>query len=198
ASPAPYVAVLVFLLVLSPHLVWLVQHDFPPLRWAGNQLNTETEFKDTWRMIRHQTGLVAIPVLVAALTLLRWRIRPATRKPDAVLVLIIAAVLVFVPTLAAIPLHVKLKDQWGDALFFIVPVALLALMPWLAVRRRAVARIATVAAVATALQMIVSPFYARATFKERPDRDVFAPTSELAREGTRLWRARFPPPLPVR
>src|SRR5262245_12515291 len=49
ASPAPYVAGLVFLVVLSPHLVWLVQHDFPTLHWAGKQLNTETEFKDTWR-----------------------------------------------------------------------------------------------------------------------------------------------------
>src|SRR5262249_20049113 len=99
ASPAPYVAVVVFLAVFSPHLVWLVQHDFPPLHWAGKQLNTETELMDIWRMIRHQTGLVAIPVLAAALTLLPWRTRPPARKIDAVLVLIIAAVLVFVPTL---------------------------------------------------------------------------------------------------
>ena len=49
ASPAPYVAVLVFLLVLAPHLIWLVQHDFPPLHWAGSQLGTGTELRDTWR-----------------------------------------------------------------------------------------------------------------------------------------------------
>ncbi len=200
ASPAPYVALLVFLVVLAPHLVWLVQHDFPTLHWAGKQLNTGTGFKDTWNMLVHQTGLVAIPVLIAAPTLLPWRTTPAAqppRKPDTILVLVIAAVLVFVPTLAAIPLHVKLKLEWGDALFFIVPVALLALMPQLAVRRRAVARIALVAAVATALQVIVLPFYALAMFKERPDRDVYAPTSELAREVTRLWRARVASPLPI-
>ena len=152
-------------------------------------------------MVEHQTGLVAIPVLVAALTLLPWRAKPAAqragRKPDAVLMLVIAAVLVFLPTLVAIPLHVKLKLEWGDALFFIVPVALLALMPWLAVRRRALARMAIVAAVATALQGIVSPFYARVTFAERPDRDTFTPTSELAREVTRLWHARVSSPLPI-
>jgi hypothetical protein len=56
---------------------------------------------------------------------------------------------------------------------------------------------AAVAAVATALHLIVSPFYALATFKARPDRDAFAPTSELAREVTRLWRARFSSPLPI-
>jgi 4-amino-4-deoxy-L-arabinose transferase-like glycosyltransferase len=200
-SPAPWVALAVFVIVLSPHLVWLVQHDFPPLHWAGKQLNTGTELKDTWRMLTHQTGLMAIPVVVAALTLLPWRTTPAAqrppRKPDAILVLVIAAVLVFVPTLAAIPLHVKLKLEWGDALFFIAPIALLALMPWLTVRRRAVARTAAIAAVATMLQVIVSPFYARANFKERPDRDTFTPTSELAREVTRLWRARSDSPLPI-
>jgi Dolichyl-phosphate-mannose-protein mannosyltransferase len=200
-SPAPWVAVVVFFVVLSPHLVWLVQHDFPPLRWAGSQLDTGITAKDTWRMLRDQTGLVAIPVLAAALALLPWRTTPPARRPArrpaAILVAIIAAVLVLVPTLVAIPLHVKLKAEWGDALFFIVPIALLALMPWLAVRRRAVARMAMIAAVATALHLIVSPFYALATFKQRPDRDAYAPTSELAREVTRLWRARFSSPLPI-
>ena len=201
ASPAPYVALLAFLAVLSPHLIWLVQHDFPTLHWVSKQLDTGTDFKDTWRMIVDQSALVAIPVVAAALTLLPWRAKPAAQrtahKPDAVLVIIIAAVLVLLPTLVASPLHVRLKPEWGDAFFFIVPVALLALMPWLTVRRRAVARMAFVAAVATALEVIVSPFYARATFRERPNRDAFTPTSELARAVTRLWRARFSSPLPI-
>ena len=201
ASPAPYVALLVFLVVLSPHLVWLVQHDFPPLHWAGKQLNTGIRFKDSWNMVVHQTGLVAIPIIVAALALLPWRAKPATRsparRPDTILVLILAAVLVCVPTLVAIPLKMKLKLEWGDALFFIVPVALLALIPRLVVRRRTVARMAAIATIATVLQVIISPFYALAIFRERPDRDTFTPTSELAREVTRLWHARFATPLPI-
>src|SRR5262249_32513859 len=80
ASPAPYMAGLVSLVVLSPHLVWLVQHDFPTLHWASKQLDTGTEFKDAWRMLPHQTGLVAIPVLVAALTLLPWRAKAAAQR----------------------------------------------------------------------------------------------------------------------
>jgi hypothetical protein len=139
-------------------------------------------------------------MLAGALTLLPWRTTPSaqrTARPASVLVPVIAAVFVFLPTLVAIPFHVKLKNEWGDALYFIVPVALLALMPWLAVRRRAVARMATIAVVATALHVIVAPFYARANFKERPDRDVYRPTSELAREVTRLWHARFSSPLPI-
>jgi hypothetical protein len=200
-SPAPYVAGLVFLVMLSPHLIWLVQHNFPTLHWVGDQLDTGRELKDAWRMPVHQMGLVAIPLAGAALALLPWRRKPAgrqpARKPDAVLVLVIAAVLIFLPPLVALPLKVRLKNEWGDSLYFIVPIALLALMPWLTVRRRAVARMAAAAAVVTALQVIVSPFYALAMFRERPDRDTFTPTSELAREVTRLWRARFASPLPI-
>jgi hypothetical protein len=133
--------------------------------------------------------------------LLPWRTktvdRPPARKRDAILVLIVAAVLLGLPPLVAFPLKVKLKLEWGDSLFFIVPVALLALMPWLTVRRRAIARMATVAAIATALQLALSPIYALATFKQRPERDAYTPTSELAREVTRLWHARFASPLPI-
>lgn len=34
-SAAPYVTAAVFLVLTVPHLVWLIQNDFPPLRWVG-------------------------------------------------------------------------------------------------------------------------------------------------------------------
>jgi Dolichyl-phosphate-mannose-protein mannosyltransferase len=200
-SPAPYVATLVFAALISPHLVWLVTHDFPPLHWAALQLDTGTMLKDPWRMPGHQIGLVAIPIAGAALALLPWRIRrPAdcpAPMPDRCLVLVVAAVLILVPPLVSFPLNIKLKNEWGDALYFIVPIALLALVPRLAVQRRAVARMAAVAAVATVLQLALSPWYALTTFERRPGYDAFAPTSELARAVTLLWHARFATPLPI-
>jgi 4-amino-4-deoxy-L-arabinose transferase-like glycosyltransferase len=200
-SPAPYVAVLVFLVLIAPHLVWLVRWDFPPLHWIGDQLNTGTQLKDSTRMVVHQTALVAIPLAVAALALLPWRVRPAAqrpaRSPDAILVLVIAAVLIVVPPLASFPLKVRLKPEWGDSLFFVVPTALLILAPWLTVRRRAVARMAAIATIATVIYMVAAPLYALTNFKNRPDYDAFTPTSELARDVTRLWHERFAAPLPI-
>src|SRR5262249_52652071 len=77
ASPAPYAAFAVFLIGISPHLVWLVRHDFPPLHWVGEQLNTGTRLLDAWNIVGHQMGLVAIPLVGAALALLPWRLRGA-------------------------------------------------------------------------------------------------------------------------
>src|SRR5262249_6362973 len=54
-----------------------------------------------------------------------------------------------------------------------------------------------VAIIVTAIQLVASPFYAYERFKSYPGYDVFAPTSELAREVTRRWRARFSSPLPI-
>jgi hypothetical protein len=116
-SPAPYVATLVFAAPISPHLVWLVTHDFAPLHWAALQLDMGTMLKDRWRMPGHQIGLLAIPIAGAALALLSWRTRrPADRPaptPDRFLVLVVAAVLMLVPPLVSFPLNVKLKNEWA-------------------------------------------------------------------------------------
>lgn len=36
-SPAPYVAAAVFLVLTMPHLMWLIQNNFPPLKWVGER-----------------------------------------------------------------------------------------------------------------------------------------------------------------
>jgi hypothetical protein len=201
ASQAPYVALAVFLLLISPHLVWLVRWNFPPLHWVGDQLNTGNDLEDSWRMVAYQVGLLAFPLVGAACMLLPWRGRPALQHPtgtaNTFLLLVITVILVVVPPLVSLPLRIRLKTEWGDALFFIVPITLAALLPWLAVRRRAVVRMAALATAVTAIQLVASPLYALAKFRDYPGYDVYAPTSELAREVTRLWRERFGSRLPI-
>ena len=36
-SPAPYLTAATALVILAPHIYWLVVHDFPPLRWVGTR-----------------------------------------------------------------------------------------------------------------------------------------------------------------
>jgi hypothetical protein len=45
ATPGPYVAIAVGLLVVSPHLVWLITHDFLPLQYVDVRFS---EAKSTW------------------------------------------------------------------------------------------------------------------------------------------------------
>ena len=36
-SPAPWIIVVVFALIVAPHAVWLVQNDFPPMQWVSSR-----------------------------------------------------------------------------------------------------------------------------------------------------------------
>ena len=63
----------------------------------------------------------------------------AALQPDAFLVLLICIVLVFTPIVAALALGSYLRLDWGNPLFFLVPLTLLLLIP-LRMPTRAVAR----------------------------------------------------------
>src|SRR5262249_23948036 len=131
ASPTPYIALLVGIVAISPHLVWLVRHDFLPLHWAGDQLHDSPQFKPLLNFAVHQTGLVAILLLVGALTLLPWRLNVAGARPvgksDPILAVIIAAVLIVTPIFVGLLFKLRFKLEWGDPLFFLAPPAALAL-----------------------------------------------------------------------
>ena len=205
-SPAPYAAVATFLIVTSPHVIWSMEQNFPTLQWAQSLTNTGIDYWQSLNYLGHQTGLIAIPLAGAALALVPWQIAPrrvrspgewSAPKRDAFLVLVIAAVLILGPPLIAIPLQVHLKLEWGDPFFFLVPIALLILMPRLLITRRALTRAAALAAGACVVYLCAAPAYALIMIEQRPDRDVYMPTSELAAAVTRLWRERFSSPLPI-
>jgi hypothetical protein len=199
-SPAPYIAAAVFLILISPHVVWLVERDFPTFRWAQRFTNAGVDYWESINYLRHHASLIAIPLLAAAMALVPWRLRPAGEAfvPKAGgLILAIASVLVLAPPLLAILLHVNLKREWGDPFFFLVPIALLVLMPRLIVTRRVITRVAVLAVTANLLYLCAAPVYALVMIHERPDRNVYVPTSELALEVTRLWHERYGTPLPI-
>ena len=82
----------------------------------------------------------------------------ARREPDAFLVLVISTVLVFTLPAAALVMGSYLRLDWGNPLFFLVPLTLLVLIPRL-VTRRAVARAGIVATVFTLILLIAAPIY---------------------------------------
>jgi hypothetical protein len=106
-------------------------------------------------------------------------------------------VLVVTAPVVATGFGFNLHPDWGNPLFFLVPVALVAALPRLIVRRRAVARTAITVALFTAILLLVSPIYAVMNYWARPDSASHAPYSELADAVTTLWRERVGSPLPI-
>jgi 4-amino-4-deoxy-L-arabinose transferase-like glycosyltransferase len=252
ASPAPYVAALVFIVALLPHLIWLVQGDYTSLRWAESQIEVGSQVGRAFGYLGHQAALIGIPLAVAAIALWPWRacraaaanspLVPAPKGGTPVfaghgagtqghtaelsskrpldsqhsprrrafaltrgnerlegrfLIVVIAATLVCVPVLAGILLNVRLKSDWGNSLFSLVPIAMLALAPSLLVTRRAVARAAMIAGAGLVALLVGAAIYPRVHFKMMPGDEPYRPLAEMAREVTKLWRERFHSPLPI-
>jgi 4-amino-4-deoxy-L-arabinose transferase-like glycosyltransferase len=69
SSPGPYLAVIVALVVISPHLVWLADHDFSPFEYARDRAGQAKDWIDWLRapiQFLLSQVLVVLPVIIVA------------------------------------------------------------------------------------------------------------------------------------
>jgi 4-amino-4-deoxy-L-arabinose transferase-like glycosyltransferase len=197
-SPAPYAAIVVFVLALIPHVVWLVNNDFSTLHWVDSLVEFRWNSFSIVSYLGQQFGLLAFRLIGAAIALWPWRLRKATEPPRVTERAIVATVLVFGPALVALARHVSLQLGWGNSLFFLVPIAVASFLPMVLVTRRAVVVSVWVAAVFLFAQLLGAPAYGWARFRIMPDDGVYAHSAKAAAEEiTALWRERFHSPLPI-
>ena len=209
-SPAPWVAIATLALAMTPHLWWLREVDFVPLTYAGDVYGLQSRAQNlqlVLRYIGHNLGLLAVPVALAALALCwpaRWRMPLAfvwrawspgatTRMnlPQALNIWIIQIVVAVGPPLGALIFTVYMKTDWGISLFFLTPLALVAI-PALRIQKIALFRIAAIWLAITLAVLGASPLIARYELERNPNAsNTYASRSSLARELTEAWRARF-------
>ena len=211
-SPAPWVAIATLVAVMVPHLVWLKEADFAPLVYAGDiytQLTRAQNIQLVLGYIGHNFALLAAPVVLAAVALVwpsRWRksfavwsrgANPGVRTSQAINVWIIQAVVAIGPPIGALIFQIYIKTDWGIPLFFLVPLALIAI-PSLRVRKLALFRLAAAWLVITLAVLVASPQIV--AYEVRHNRDegaTYRARSELARELTEVWHTRFHSRWPV-
>jgi 4-amino-4-deoxy-L-arabinose transferase-like glycosyltransferase len=196
-SPAPWVAIIVFGAAVTPHLLWLMKWNYPTLQWAESLIEHKGPLLRTFDYLGHHFALLAIPIVVGAALLWPWRHLPdRARQPDAFLVVVISAVLVFLVPIAALLMGSYLRLDWGNPLFLFVPLTLMVLIPR-RVTLRAVARAGIVATAFTAVLLVAAPIYPWVNYRLRPVGGPHAPYHEIADELTKVWRARFNTQLPI-
>jgi hypothetical protein len=211
-SPAPWVAIVTLVAVMTPHLVWLQGVDFVPLTYAGETytyLNRAQNIQLVLGYVGHNLALLALPVTLAALALTpRWR--TLVRQPSALFtrtwsrasnpgvnlsqarnIWFIQAIVAVGPPLGALIFMIYLKTDWGISLFVLTPLALVAI-PALRIRKMALFYLTAIWLVLTFAALAASPYIARREMAASP---VSSPTygarSELARELTQAWHSRF-------
>ena len=225
-SPAPWVAFAACFVGMLPHLWWLKQADFLPLIYADDVYGGRTfavALRMAWGYLAHNIGLLLIPIAFAAIAL-AWKLqwwksirskgiarefmdsvkRPWARgaNPGVFLsqarnIWLIQILVGLLPPLAALALGIYMKTDWGISLFFLVPLALVAI-PALRVTQMALIRLMLIWLIFTFVMLLVSPIIAVQTVRRDGEAGVpFAPKSEFAMQLTEAWRARFNTRWPV-
>jgi 4-amino-4-deoxy-L-arabinose transferase-like glycosyltransferase len=214
-SPAPWVAIATLVVVMIPHLVWLKQVDFVPLTYAGDVYSLSSRSQSIQLVlgyVGHNLALLAAPVALAAVAL-AWRPRWWTmlvRQPlalvrrswsrgpnagvnvsQAFLIWVIQIVVAIGPPLGGLIFAIYMKTDWGISLFFLTPLALVAI-PSLRMQKTALFHIAAIWLVITFAVLVASPYIAAREIAENPNgASGYGARSELARELTQAWRTRF-------
>jgi 4-amino-4-deoxy-L-arabinose transferase-like glycosyltransferase len=214
-SPAPWVAIATLTVAMVPHLVWLKEVDFVPLTYAGEVYGLSSRAQAVQLVlgyVGHNLALLAAPLALAALalawvppwwaTLTRQPLalvtrtwsrsaNPGVNSSQALNIWIIQIVVAIGPPLGGLFFAVYMKTDWGISLFFLAPLAVVAI-PSLRLPRRALFNIAAIWLVLTLATLAASPYIAAKEMAVNPNgAATFGARSELARELTQAWHTRF-------
>ncbi|WGD53243.1 glycosyltransferase family 39 protein [Bradyrhizobium sp. CB1650] len=214
-SPAPWVAIATLAVAMIPHFVWLADAHFVPLTYAGDTYSLEDMSyvrQLVLGYVLHNVALLALPVALAALAmalvppwftlLLRAPLSIVTRAwarganpgvdlSQALNVWIIQIIVAIGPPLGALVFSIYMKTDWGISLFFLVPLALVAI-PVLRVQSAALFNIAAIWLVLSVATLAASPWIAaREMAANAGNTATYGARSELARELTQAWHTRF-------
>src|SRR3954452_7673795 len=152
-SPAPWVGIATMLVVMIPHLVWLWDVHFVPLTYAGDVYSLSDRAQSAQLVlgyIGHNLALLALPVVLAA-AVMAWPVRhiqrnwergpnPGVNTAQALNIWLVQAIVAVGPPLGGLAFTIYVKTDWGISLFFLVPLALVAI-PALRLRKSAVVRL---------------------------------------------------------
>jgi 4-amino-4-deoxy-L-arabinose transferase-like glycosyltransferase len=208
-SPAPWVAIAVAIVAMLPHLMWLKEVDFVPLTYAGDVYGLSSRAQSAELVlgyVGHNLALLALPVALAGFAL-AWmalvrpsaalaRIwsrgtNPGVNASQALNVWIIQIVVAVGPPLGGLLFTVYMKTDWGISLFFLTPLALVAI-PALRIQRIALVRITAIWLLLTLATLVASPYIAAHEMAGNPNgASSYGARSQLARELTQEWHMRF-------
>ena len=170
-SSAPWLTAGVFIVAVLPHVVWLVQNDFPPMRWVTTRraANSVLDYLDSLTEYSAGTLGYAAIALMLSVVLFRptraairdsWFALEPVRRP---------ATLLFwtpllLPIVVAMVTKTNLLSLWNEPALNLMPVMMLA-SPLVLVSRLAVQRLAAIVTLMTILIVAASPLVALALLK---------------------------------
>src|SRR4030088_1828511 len=209
-SPARWVAIATSVVAMVPHFIWLKQVNFSPFRYPGDTYSISNHIQSLELVlgyIVHNIALLALPLVVAAVAL-AWSPRGwmlLQRDPRAFVtqpwsrdansnvrmhqarnIWIVQGIVAVGPLIGALVFSIYLKTDWGISLFFLTPLAVVAI-PQLRLRRAVLVRgVATWLVISLAV-LVAAPQIVPITLRNATGQFTYGSHSQLARELTELW-----------
>ncbi|MBI3703506.1 MAG: glycosyltransferase family 39 protein [Rhizobiales bacterium] len=199
-SAAPWIAVAAGFVVLSPHLAWLVRHDFAPFGYAVGIHGAKpflVALKAALGYVAGSIGYVAIPLIVVLSTIrprraafadMAWPREDARRLAAAAF-----WAPLLLPIFGALASGTEITSLWSMPAWTLLPVLLLS-PPALTVAAADTRRILGLAIVVPLAVLLASPVIAINVQHSGPQ-PAAAHAQQLAAEIERVWHEMTPLPL---
>lgn len=201
-SPAPWLAIAVMLLVLSPHLWWLAHNDYAPFKYVSDTAQHSRGFI-LWKVIQFGFGCLLFHVLVVAFlgvfsegsrtSLLRFFNTQST--PDRQALLIVALAPPLLTMLIALASNVKIDTNFAIGIFPIIPLLLIT-TPGYRLDPRAPEWLRKGVLVFMGVMLLAAPVIGYVRFASRGER-ADEPRLEAARQAQIIFAKEFSQPLRI-
>ena len=199
-SPAPWITIVAGLIVIAPHIGWLIEHNFAPFTYAMT-VHGDKAFANTLTAalgyLGGSLGYVALPLLIVLIATRgdRATLADMAWPADADRRLAAAAFWApfLLPAIAALATGTEITSLWSMSAWTLLPVLLLS-SPRIVLRPVDTQRVLLMAAALPLIMLIASPAIA---IKNRRDGapSAAAQSHLLAIEVERLWHETTPLPL---
>ena len=206
-SPAPWVAIATVVVAMIPHLIWLKEVDFVPLTYAGDVYGLSSRAQSASaraRLYRPQSRTAGAAGALHRGAGAAWSGRRAGSRahvgrgpsgvnvPQALNVWIIQAIVAIGPPLGGLIFTVYMKTDWGISLFFLVPLALVAIPALRMPQHRAVRGSRRSGWCCRWRRLPPRPASPCYEMERNPNSAIsYGARSQLARELTEAWHSRF-------
>lgn len=122
----PYVALVVFVLLLLPHLYWEYQMDFPFTQYVDEKITTGIEFG---RMLKYAaSGIFYLPLVWAAFFIInkqpKQTAKLANKHPHFLPLLLLSVLPMLMTQVFHLIMHIHLTSHWAIPIWFAVPIIL--------------------------------------------------------------------------
>ncbi|WP_398475652.1 glycosyltransferase family 39 protein [Tardiphaga sp.] len=213
-SPAPWLAIVTMVAALLPHIDWVRSVEYAPFLYASGHYVIASKWQSlqlVWGYVGHNVALLLLPLAIAAAVLAwapRWWSRaardphgfvvrpwsiqnnPSVNRDQALNIWLLQAIVAIGPPIGALFFDIYIKTDWGISLFFLVPLAFIAI-PSLRMPRVALPRIAAVWLLLSLITLGLAPQIAIASMPRDANGNFeHVSYSQLAKQLTEMWHTR--------